>query len=187
MSEISLVTIIAALATGSLSALSFIVTKEQKTSEFRQAWIDSLRAEIAALISHVNAIHGFLFANRDKGEQDMKELWKVSREDYWGANNAIVKIALRLNPKEDECIDVGIPVKKLQELFSPEKNPPSYKEVEKLEFELTEKASILLKNEWERVKRGECIYRIAKWTAITISLAFIVFSIIQFALSINAG
>ena len=187
MSEISLVTIIAALATGSLSALSFIVTKEQKTSEFRQAWIDSLRAEIAALISHVNAIHGFLSANRNIGEHDMKELWEVSKENYWEANNAMVKIVLRLNPKEKGCIDIRELVKKLKAMFSPDKDLPNHLEVEALENELTDKAGILLKKEWKRVKRGEWIYWIAKWIAILISLFFIGFSINELVSYINAG
>ena len=39
--------ILAALIGGFFSLISLIISKEQKTSEFRQQWIDSLRQEIS--------------------------------------------------------------------------------------------------------------------------------------------
>lgn len=39
--------IVAALVAGFFSVLSLIVSKEQKISEFRQQWIDSLRQELS--------------------------------------------------------------------------------------------------------------------------------------------
>ena len=65
--------ITAALITGLVSFLGLIISKEQKVSEFRQAWIDSLRSELAALISHANAIHGAGMAKLGSSS----ETWKV--------------------------------------------------------------------------------------------------------------
>jgi hypothetical protein len=50
--------IAAALIAGLLTFLGLIVAKENKTSEFRQAWIDSLRLDFAKLISNARAIRG---------------------------------------------------------------------------------------------------------------------------------
>jgi len=56
-------TIIAAVIAAIVSLLGLIISKETKVSEFRQAWIDSLRAEIAAVITHAQALHGAHLAN----------------------------------------------------------------------------------------------------------------------------
>lgn len=47
----------AALIAGIISLLGLIISKEQKTSEFRQAWIDALRADLTAYLTQVNAIN----------------------------------------------------------------------------------------------------------------------------------
>ena len=44
--------ITAALITGFLSLLGLIISKEQKTSEFRQQWIDALRQELAEFLGY---------------------------------------------------------------------------------------------------------------------------------------
>ena len=47
--DVAIGTMIAAFIAGLVSLLSLIISKEQKVSEFRQAWIDALRAEISSL------------------------------------------------------------------------------------------------------------------------------------------
>lgn len=39
----------AALIAATVSLLGLIISKEQKTSEFRQAWIDALRSDLGSL------------------------------------------------------------------------------------------------------------------------------------------
>jgi hypothetical protein len=89
---------IAALIAGLVSLLGLIISKEQKTSEFRQAWIDSLRAETSAFISHTNALYGVLNPKSRVGNP--REIWKISYEDLIGINVASTSIRLRLNVKE---------------------------------------------------------------------------------------
>jgi hypothetical protein len=48
--------VIAALIAGAFAFFSLVVTKETKVSEFRQAWIDALRAEISTYISRLRAV-----------------------------------------------------------------------------------------------------------------------------------
>ncbi|MBS3927686.1 MAG: hypothetical protein KGZ65_03740 [Sphingomonadales bacterium] len=45
--------IIAAIIGAVVTLASLIISKESKLSEFRQAWIDSLRQEIADLLSNI--------------------------------------------------------------------------------------------------------------------------------------
>jgi len=49
--------VVAALIAGIVSLLGLIISKEQKTSEFRQAWIDALRCDLTAFLTQINAIH----------------------------------------------------------------------------------------------------------------------------------
>lgn len=46
----------AALIAAIVSLIGLILGKEQKTSEFRQEWINSLRAEITQFVTNVTAI-----------------------------------------------------------------------------------------------------------------------------------
>lgn len=45
--------IIAAIIGAVVALVSLIISKESKLSEFRQAWIDSLRQEIADFLSNI--------------------------------------------------------------------------------------------------------------------------------------
>ena len=166
--DIAVGAIAAALIAGLVSLLGLIVSKEQKVSEFRQAWIDALRTEIAALIAHANAIHGAGAANF----QDLSEAWKVVRPDFVGINEAAAKIRLRLNPKEAEAIAVLTQIGTLEQLLAPGR-PMDYARINKAEERLVAVAQVLLKQEWLRVQRGERVYRIARFTALFVSAACI--------------
>ena len=85
--------IIAAFIGGLFSLIGLIISKEQKTSEFRQAWIDALRSELSSLICHANCIHGGLVSSQP---------WENMKSDFLGINEAAANIRLRLNPDEDE-------------------------------------------------------------------------------------
>jgi hypothetical protein len=53
ISDSSLGPIIAATVAGAVSLVSLIISKENKTSEFRQLWIDALRSELSKYVAHV--------------------------------------------------------------------------------------------------------------------------------------
>src|SRR5271166_3862254 len=88
--------IVAALIAGLISLLGLIISKEQKVSDFRQAWIDALRDDIAVVITHAHAIHGAYLANFPT----QRELWNSISADFVAINEAWARIRLRLNPKE---------------------------------------------------------------------------------------
>ena len=54
--DIALGAICAALIAAGVSLLSLIISKENKTSEFRQAWIDALRSETTSLVSELRLV-----------------------------------------------------------------------------------------------------------------------------------
>lgn len=167
--DIAVGAVVAALIAGLVSLLGLIVSKEQKTSEFRQAWIDALRSELSAVIAHANAIHGAGSASMGSPA----ELWRVVRQDFVGINEATAKIRLRLNPKEPRAIAVLAAVESLEQLLAPGR-PMDYLQINAMEKKLVGEAQVLLKEEWLRVQTGEPTYRIARFAALAVSCACVV-------------
>ncbi len=160
--------ILAALIAGVISLLGLIISKEQKVSDFRQAWIDALRAEIAAVITHANAIYGAHLA-KFPGEA---ETWRNCREDFVAINEAWAKIRLRLNPNEESSRAILRALKEHESLFAPGVVPDDAKldaEGEKL----LESTRVVLKQEWLRVRHGEPVFRIAKFVALLVIAALV--------------
>jgi hypothetical protein len=88
--------IIASLIAAAFGFLGLVISKEQKTSAFRQEWIDSLRQEASELVAHLNAAaDGWATKGNDPGASPL-------RENMLGANRAMTQIRLRLNPSEDQ-------------------------------------------------------------------------------------
>lgn len=147
-------TIIAAVIAAVISLLGLVISKENKVSEFRQAWIDALRAEIAAVITHAHAVHGAYLAKF----QDNSTLWQNVRADFVGLNDAWARIRLRLNPKEQSSITILQALDEHEGLF-PTGSTPDFTKLGVADRKLLEATSVVLKEEWRRVKRGELVYR----------------------------
>jgi hypothetical protein len=166
--DIAVGAVVAALIAGLVSLLGLIVSKEQKVSEFRQAWIDALRTELSSLIAHANAIHGAGAARY----KTPAEIWNVARPDFVGINEAAARIRLRLNPKENEAITVLAEIEALEGLLAPGQ-AMNYAQINATEKKLVAVAQVVLKTEWRRVQRGETVYRVARVVALCISVASI--------------
>lgn len=152
-------TIIAAFIAAVISLLGLLISKENKVSEFRQAWIDALREEIAAVITHAHSIHGAYLAKFSPES----ELWKNVRDDFVRMNEAWAKIKLRLNPDEGPSKAILEALQKHEGLF--QQPPPDFSKLGDSDRELLKCTQVVLKEEWEKVKRGERIYRVATWLA----------------------
>lgn len=155
--EAAIGTAIAATITGLVSLLGLIISKENKTSDFRQQWIDALRAELSQYICHAMAINSHRAWGRETNDED----WKVVQEDYKKANEAVTKIRLRLNPTESASTDVLSLLKEYEHLFK-EGNIPKTEEIDPLHHKFVIASQKLLKSEWERVKNGELVFQIAR-------------------------
>lgn len=165
----------AAVIAGLVSLLGLIVSKEQKTSEFRQAWIDALRNELSMLITHANAIHGASIAQ----SASLRDAWNDVREDFVGINMAAAKIRLRLNPAEDRSRAVLQTIEEIEKILTPG-NKIDHKPLNKIEKRLVDEANLVLKDEWKRVKGGEISYRIAKYLAAIVVIASLVAIFVYF-------
>ncbi|HJV52664.1 MAG TPA: hypothetical protein VJ652_14450 [Noviherbaspirillum sp.] len=179
--DIAVGAVSAALIAGLVSLLGLIVSKEQKVSEFRQAWIDALRIELSSLIAHANAIHGAGAANF----QSSSEVWKVVRPDFIGINETAARIRLRLNPKEAEALAVLSQIEALENLLAPGQQM-DYSQINEAEKKLVVLAQVILKQEWIRVQRGERVYRYARFAALLVSAACII-ALLAFAIARIAG
>jgi hypothetical protein len=166
--DVAIGAVAAALLTAVISLLGLIISKEQKVSDLRQAWIDALRADLSKLIARANALHGALKSS--SGTPD--ERWQLMREDSIGINEATAAIRLRLNPSEPPSKAILDKMVEIESAFRGE-TAPDFKRLDKLEKQLVDLAAIVLKSEWTRVRDGEPVFRVAKAGAALLSLALV--------------
>ena len=161
--------VLAALIAGCISLALAILTKDQKTSEFRQAWIDALRTDVALLAGTVSTIMDIALDKAGGDENNQEALYEVlhgKHPEFISVGACIIRIRLRLNPDEHSEI-----LKLLDELST---GGIGAENTQRILNELVSKVQPVLKDEWRRVKRGELSYRILKWgslLAVSIAIA----------------
>ncbi len=180
----------AAVIAGSFSYLSLITSKEQKVSEFRQAWIDKLRTSISEYISALSYISILYKHWSDKPDSDRDKFQMATGvgDTYNKVNASYNDIIFRIN--EHETDEVG---KKLNnELLSALKETRSlynssdyFKALDKCDG-VRDATKPLLKYEWERVKKGEPAYRRAKWVALIVLSLGLFFSVGSLGLAFSS-
>ena len=164
-----------------VSLVGLTVSKEQKVSELRQAWIDALRDDLAELIAHAHAIHGAASAEYET----RLALWADVKENFSGINRVSASIQLRLNPKESAAQTILGCMKELEVLLSSDQRI-DFKALADVERRLVAEAQSFLKAEWERVKRGEPAYRWAKRTS-WVGLILLVITLLYAGWTIQPG
>jgi hypothetical protein len=155
--DISVGAIGAAMITAAISLIGLIVAKEQKISDFRQAWIDALRSEITSYLTSMNAIVDATSLPYKNQAEKVKALSPL----YSSLNNANFFITLRLNPDEKNSKGLLACMKTFEEMAS---RPDGLirENVKRVELDFLLASKNLLKYEWRRVKRGEPTFRITK-------------------------
>lgn len=169
--DVAIGAIAAAVIAGLVSLIGLIISKEQKTSEFRQAWIDALRNEVSALTSHAMAIQGFQELQGFPIEPP-QDAWKIARAEYFGINQAVARIKLRLNQKEEPSRAILRTIDEVESVTN-SAQPIQSANINPVLRRLVEETNTVLKQEWERVKRGELIYRVAKFLSVVVVLFFV--------------
>ena len=154
--------IIAAAIAAVLSFVGLVITKEQKTSEFRQAWIDGLREEIKDYLSTVTLISDLELVKHDSLEKRVIFL----KDYYHQLNKSTYAISLRINPKEIEAESL---IEKMLQLKIGIDQGQTGAEFQEIEREFLEQAQIVLKKEWRRVKRGEITFVATKFMMILLA------------------
>jgi hypothetical protein len=151
MKELLLVPAVATLIVGVIAAIVSLVVsilaKDQKTSEFRQAWIDGLRNDVSQLLAHYDVALPLSKIVRSKNKADIEEYLLSHQKEWLEISMLSSRIKLRLNAKEHREF-----IKLLKDsnlaLLSDEA-------FEARLHRISEEAQEILKAEWERVKRGE--------------------------------
>ncbi|MCG8291973.1 hypothetical protein [Pseudomonas entomophila] len=175
--------ITAALLTGVFSITNMVSAKENKVSEFRLAWIDGLRNEIAEYASAAQEISRAYNPDRFKplanhSPEDKQKLqiefYKETREAYARAVENLTKIQLRLNPVQIEKNPDSDEAKLMAVVLNARKmGNKSLAGVIKNSNEIRLAAAPILKSTWSSVKRGEPSYRNFRSIAIiTVTLGF---------------
>jgi len=173
--------IMAALIAGFFSILNLIVSKEQKVSEFRQQWIDSLRQELS---DHMAAVVSLSSMRESQSDSD-KDFVKATSELQQRVTSTFTSIKLRINPDDsDEKIrSLNLEVLRLIDKGRTLFNESKWKEARVNCNEITVASIPMLKEEWKRVKRGEKVYVWSKRIAVGIfalSLASLVYATVFF-------
>src|SRR5687767_10885416 len=94
-------TIVAAILAAVIAFVGTVLGKDQKTSEFRQAWIDSLREDLADFVSFTDVLLDLTFHKAEEEGADAAIAHLTSKADDVAAAGARYnRIMLRLNPHE---------------------------------------------------------------------------------------
>lgn len=161
-----------AVIAGSFSFLNLITSKEQKVSEFRQQWIDSLRSSMAEYLSALSYLSELYnnFSEQSGQDKDRFEIAEKVEDTRVRVNQSYNDIVFRINPAEDNAEGESLNKAFLNAL---EKTREHYKRSEHAEAlsacdAVREAGKPLLKHEWKRVKRGEPSYIKAKRAALAV-------------------
>jgi len=149
---------LAAVVAGFFAFIGMVITKGNKTSEFRQAWIIQLRSLVASLISLYDALNVSKKATPEEKKNHWKEMIKTISEIRLHLNNS------NPSPEENELIRK---IEKLNDTL--DKNEDNREHYEAM---ITATHAVL-KSEWERVKKGEPSYKYIKFLFLLVSILFI--------------
>jgi len=140
----TLVTLVLGVITSVIASVTLIVTKENRISEFRQAWIDGQRADLAVAIATANAY----FHIRDV------ERKAACINEFFAART---RIALRDKPVGGEWTKTLIALDKLGKILTA--GVPNAFDILQATSIVTGESRMPLKMHWETVKSGEPFYR----------------------------
>ncbi len=164
----------AALVAGFFAFMNLVALKENKVSEFRQDWINSLRDSISCYISSLTYL-STLYMHHGEKNVDKKDKFDMARdieEIYLKVNESYNDIVFRINENEKSKKGKRVNNEFLTALRKTREhhNKSQFTEARIACHDLRDKAKPLLKFEWKRVKNGELNYRISKYFSILVLL-----------------
>ena len=177
LSGISIGAVGAAFVTALASMLGLIISKESKVSEFRQAWVDALRAEMSTYLTNLEYVRTAFKIERATLEERLSDVGPHLNV----LNNAYFMISLRLNPNEPharrilECMDEFEALVAAENAMENAFDDNAAGDVEK---RFLAASKLLLKMEWDRVKKGELTFQIAKIVSFVIIIVLVILGVI---------
>jgi hypothetical protein len=182
----ALTALAAALTAGGFAHINLIVSKETKTSEFRQAWINELRSELATFLANTRTMARAAqearthYAQEDSRLRETNAKFHITSEKITEIRHSVAdtfyKIKLRLNPHQSDHIQL---LGMLEAVTIAQNNFLANTEVDIESVllatdEAAAQAARVLKEEWKRVKSGESEYRRALRSGTSLLLAILV-------------
>ena len=160
----------AALVAGFFAFMNLIVSKEQKVSEFRQDWINSLRNSVSCYISSLTYLSSLYkhYSKKPKEEKDSFEMTKGVEKVYAKVNESYNDIIFRINENEKNREGKELNKAFLEALKNTREhyNKNDFSSARAACDPLRDATKPLLKFEWKRVKNGEPNYRYSKYFSI---------------------
>ncbi len=160
--------IVAALIAGGVAYLTAVLSKENKTSEFRQAWIDAIRNDVAEYVGAIETVASFQarILTAQGGEAVVAYVRSLD-PDLRRLSGTYYRICLRLNPNEH--FELLQAVREVYVFSAPNLDVIKYSE-ERVE-RVVNASNAVFRAEWKRVKRGEPTFWITKYVALAVALA----------------
>ncbi|HJW87788.1 MAG TPA: hypothetical protein VJ440_14235, partial [Candidatus Brocadiaceae bacterium] len=152
--------VVAALLTGLFNLTNLIVSKEDKVSDFRQKWLDSLREESSKLLAIIDTLVR-LVELRVLGKlagltvDELAQFRKDHEVRYLELNEMLFRVQLRLNPSKHNALTERLALLK-QAFYGPCNN---IGEIRDLQGAVVADTQRTIKETWERVKQGEKTFR----------------------------
>jgi hypothetical protein len=150
-------TVITTLLASSLALFGLTLGKDGKVSEFRQQWIDGLRADVAEYLANAHHLFG---SSRNPDIVPLPD----GAEALQKVNELSTRIRLRLDPKKPLSGRLAANMGALRNVVH--NTESDYTDVVQASSAVEETASKLLDEAWERVKQGETRFRIAFWASV---------------------
>ncbi|SHH31892.1 hypothetical protein [Ferrimonas marina] len=168
-------TVIAAFVAGLISVVNTTISKENKISEFRQAWSEAIIDEVSTYISLVSKIHVSWLTSRSKGisgatflESEVNTIREMQALQH--------KITLRLH--EEKHAKIIEHLKRIDLIICNNNIEQKEADLEHLIESLSSDTKTTIKQEWIKVKLGEIHFiwlrRIGYF--LSVSLASLIFS-----------
>ncbi|QEE26247.1 hypothetical protein CS053_00255 [Rhodanobacter glycinis] len=145
-------TIWAAVGAVGAALAAALIARSVKISEFRQAWINELRADISEFISKSHEwIDLYLNFNAENNNEKKAALAPALDRIKYDALHVLRRIELRFKPDD---LEGNVLLLTLRDLLNPAKLTPDsqYPSWRRLADDTTVKARHLLKEEWEVTK-----------------------------------
>ena len=157
-------TFVASLLAGVFALVNLTLSKEQKVSEFRQAWIDHLREDLSRFFALLHYLGGAANTASILGSEEMQlKLPDVVKQrpildaEAW---ELLMRIKLRLNTTEAAHIELlRLLVEARHRASAIGRDVSPVIELERMIKDASDFARPVLKSEWEVVKKGEPVFR----------------------------
>jgi hypothetical protein len=173
----AIATLIAACIAGLVAFVSSVLSKEQKTSEFRYAWLNSVLDDIAKFAGAAESISVAAWSNsKTEGKEKIQALLATAEPQIREMLAAYYRARIRLYPDKPKHQQVHEALEHLQVLLL--RDVPDPTKVDPLVRDIVRVSHDALKAEWEQVKRGETTFRWTKYVSLGVFL---------FAVAIGVG